>query len=138
MKMIRTAAVLVECQSKILLLHRNANRSEGNTWALPAGSIEQGESDKEAALRELFEETGFVAKDSDVSLLHVFGWNFPHASVHFPVFKLMLENFYDVVLSPSEHQGYMWITPEDAYLRDDLIYGVHEVLQKAYSLSSQQ
>ena len=49
----------VEHNGKILLLHRQDNILQGNTWGLPAGRIEPGESPEEAMVREIKEETGF-------------------------------------------------------------------------------
>ena len=47
-------------RGKILLLYKNhAGRYDG--WVLPKGTIEKGEGFKQAALREVREETGAVA-----------------------------------------------------------------------------
>lgn len=57
----QTVAVLVfsEDNSKILLVkHTEAAQNEEGIYGLPAGKIELGESRKEAAVRELMEETG--------------------------------------------------------------------------------
>ncbi len=42
----------------VLLLKRAAGTDNGGYWALPAGTIERGETPQDAAVRELFEETG--------------------------------------------------------------------------------
>jgi len=41
-----------------LLLIRRANDPGSGQWSLPGGRVEPGESDKEAVVRELLEETG--------------------------------------------------------------------------------
>ncbi|WP_091304352.1 NUDIX hydrolase [Amycolatopsis tolypomycina] len=41
-----------------LLLIRRANDPDSGQWSLPGGRVEPGETDKEAVVRELFEETG--------------------------------------------------------------------------------
>lgn len=51
--------LLVFNQSKELLLQL---RTDTNTWSLPGGSMELGESFQETAIRELTEETGLIAK----------------------------------------------------------------------------
>lgn len=48
-------------RGKVLLLYKNQNgRYIG--WVLPKGAVEEGESHKEAALREVKEETGISAR----------------------------------------------------------------------------
>ncbi|WP_461077842.1 bifunctional class I SAM-dependent methyltransferase/NUDIX hydrolase [Streptomyces deserti] len=44
-------------------------RHRHGTWELPGGTVEPGESSAEAVVRELAEETGLVARPSDVRLL---------------------------------------------------------------------
>lgn len=45
--------IVVECEEKILIGY-NTRRKQ---WELPAGSIEMGESPRDCAIRELYEET---------------------------------------------------------------------------------
>lgn len=48
-------------RGKILLLYKNyRNKYEG--WVLPKGTVEQGETHEETALREVLEESGAKAK----------------------------------------------------------------------------
>ncbi len=49
---VQAAGGIVECDGKILLIHRHGK------WDLPKGKIETGESTEEAAIREITEETG--------------------------------------------------------------------------------
>ncbi|GHG27603.1 MULTISPECIES: NUDIX hydrolase [Amycolatopsis] len=44
-------------QGRLLLIRRRNDPGSGQ-WSLPGGRVEPGETDKEAVIRELFEETG--------------------------------------------------------------------------------
>lgn len=60
MARIPTVLVYVVQDTKVLLLHRNKEPNLG-LWVAPGGKIELNESPREAAYRELKEETGLVA-----------------------------------------------------------------------------
>ncbi|MFD0523991.1 NUDIX hydrolase [Paractinoplanes durhamensis] len=51
-------AVVRDDEGRILLMRRG----DDGRWGLPAGMIEPGEQPADAALREVFEETGIVAE----------------------------------------------------------------------------
>lgn len=53
------AAVIFDPDGNVLLVKENYDRRR---WSLPGGAIEPGESDEDAALREVAEETGVVAQ----------------------------------------------------------------------------
>ena len=48
---------------KILLVKRSGKLSEGGKWGLPGGFVERDETLKEAAAREILEETGYEVAD---------------------------------------------------------------------------
>lgn len=60
--------VVVDAHDRVLLfLTRESTRpQDGTWWELPGGGIEPGEGYAAAAVRELYEETGIVARESDV------------------------------------------------------------------------
>ncbi len=60
------AVIAVVIESGRALLVRRANPPDAGLWGYPGGKIEYGESVSEAAVRELREETGVVARALDV------------------------------------------------------------------------
>lgn len=61
----RTARVLVidETDRALLLLTQLPHRKERSVWLTPGGGLKPGESHEEAALRELWEETGLTGAE---------------------------------------------------------------------------
>jgi 8-oxo-dGTP pyrophosphatase MutT (NUDIX family) len=57
--------VLVKCNNKVLLCKRSPYQSLPGVWSIPAGSVEKGETPREAAVREFFEETNIVIEDEE-------------------------------------------------------------------------
>ena len=59
-----TGIILVNRYGNILL----ARRTDNNEWSLPGGSLEVGETLEECIVRETFEETRIIVKESDLHL----------------------------------------------------------------------
>jgi 8-oxo-dGTP pyrophosphatase MutT (NUDIX family) len=125
---LRTAGCFIEFDDKILLLHRHPDKPLGGTWGLPAGKVEHGESDLETIVRESYEETGIQLKPDAFEFLGDFVFDFSYLYLEFPTFKVKLGRVHDVTISPTEHQAYKWVTPEEAYAMPDLIDGLHDLL----------
>lgn len=58
---VRGAILLNEAMDSILLVR---GYSKGSAWMFPRGKINQGEDDLDCAVREVYEETGFNARDA--------------------------------------------------------------------------
>lgn len=71
------AAVIFNDEGKVLITKRHSpsNPEVHNKWQFPGGSVDYGEHPKEAALREIQEETGLtiqITADKPVVFSHVF------------------------------------------------------------------
>jgi mutator protein MutT len=67
------AAVAIVLRGDAVLLVSRANPPDAGRWAFPGGKIELGETIEAAAIRELREETGVVARaDEAISAFDVF------------------------------------------------------------------
>ncbi len=98
-----------------LLLHYHF---KGDYWDFPRGNIKQGETTRQAAMRETREETGLLADD----LIFVEGFE-ESASWHYrlrgeTVFKrvtyFLAESKTEDVKISKEHVGYKWLGFADA------------------------
>ena len=63
------SGVILKYRDKFLLCKRNENQSHANQWFIPTGKIERGETPREAAIRELYEETDFELTENDIDFI---------------------------------------------------------------------
>lgn len=66
---VAVTALVVE-NDRILLVKRAPDQSNANKYSLPGGFVEENERLKEAVSRELFEETGYTAKQIALFLIN--------------------------------------------------------------------
>lgn len=104
----------VQYSGKLLLLLRNADKSEGDKWGAPAGKVDAGEDIATAIAREVAEETGIVAPVSSFVFLRTAYIRYPEYDYIFHIYGLTLDAAHDVTTNPGEHQAHAWATPEDA------------------------
>ncbi|MEK6960711.1 MAG: NUDIX hydrolase [Nanoarchaeota archaeon] len=123
---VRVVGTFIEHDGKFLILRRRPD--DGDCWGLPAGGVNKGETDAQAAVREIFEETGYQTKESDIEYLTQIDIEYPKFICEFPAFRLRLAKAIEVKHNPDEHIGYKWVTPEECHAMKDLIKGFHELL----------
>ena len=118
----------MEYERKFLVLHRQMNKPDGNTWGLVAGKVNSGESDETSILREIKEETGYNASRNELESLGDYVYDFPDLSLEFPTYRLVLKQPVEIKLKPSEHTEYKWVTPEECLAMPDTIRGLDKDL----------
>ncbi len=135
MRFARSAGAVVfcknACEKKFLLLHY----SKGH-WGFPKGHIEEGEKEKQAALREKKEETALSVRLIDgfrerISYSFRENGEVENKTVSFYLAEAPLM---DVVLSP-EHTEFQWLSFSDALKRLSFD-NTKRVLKKANSFLS--
>lgn len=119
---VEIAAVYIEHEGLILLLHRHKHKSQGNRWGIPGGKIDKNETPLQAAIREVKEETGYdISKQpiENVGTVYV-EHNEKDHFIHY-MFRTKLQgNPGDVKINFDEHKGFTWVTPSDG-LKMELI-----------------
>jgi 8-oxo-dGTP pyrophosphatase MutT (NUDIX family) len=126
-------------QEKILLLKRSpTDKSHPNTWWLPGGHLEKGETLEQGVIREVFEESDILLdpKDTQLVLQDVSTNGKPLF-----LFTATTDNPF-VALKDGEHTEYAWVNPCDVlqYTCNPILFTyINEVLMfhsSAHGLTS--
>lgn len=116
--------------TSFVILSQHKHKPDGNTRELSGGKVEQDESDMEAILRELEEETDYKAKQSEIDHLGNFDFitsnDVPFTGA---TFGIKLHTPHNIRLEEAAHADYQWVTAEECYAKTDLIFGLHELLK---------
>jgi mutator protein MutT len=124
---VEVVAVFCEYEGRYLFLKKTAGTNNGNLWGLPAGKIEPGESQEEAAVREVEEETGLQLQRERLIPLRSVYVRRPCDFV-FHTYRYLLEAEPVVIrLSPSEHEEWRWATLDEVK-ELECIQGGHEAI----------
>ena len=129
-KGMKVVGCFLEYNGKFVLVHRLPHKPDGDTWGLPGGKVDSGESDREAIRRELFEETGYSARDDELVLIGQYDFVSPRGDTFtYVTFRITLSEPHEVILEEAAHSEYKWMTVEEADARADLIHGLHDLFR---------
>lgn len=121
------------CEGRFLLLQRQPQKEHGGKWGLPAGKVETRETMEEALCREIFEETGLRISHKDI-VRHQSVWvRHDLFSFSYHMFLVTCEALPQVLLSETEHQGHIWLSPMES-LGLDLIEDQDECTRLFFNL----
>lgn len=117
---------------KFLILLRRSDKVEGNTWGLPAGKIELGESPVNAIRREVKEETGLDLSQASINHFSDVYIKLIDYDFLFRIFSTRLQGSPKVTLDPTTHQDFMWVTPVESFEKN-LFPGLPECIKWFYN-----
>ena len=124
----------VEYDGKILLLHRQDNKSEGGTYGPPGGKVDKEDADLAHAIaRELFEETGLKVAPEKFEFIKSFFVKYSDRNFVYHQFKTIFDALPAVTIAEKEHKGYVWTTPAEA-LKMPLIHDEDFCIQYVYGV----
>ncbi len=129
---IEVAACFMIVSGQVLFLHRLPDKSEGNTWGIPGGKLEKGETPFQAVVREIDEETGIDLNKYSVKSMGTVYIRYPEVDFTYHMFAVHLPKDPGLIqLNPKEHSEYLWLTLQEA-LELPLIRGEDECIQICY------
>ncbi len=104
----------VDHKGKMLLLHRQDHKPQGNTWGVPAGKVDQGEELIDSVIREFQEETGLKIPSEQFSYITKLYVKFPEFDFIYHIFTTKLTEEQTVTINNEEHKDFKWATPKEA------------------------
>jgi len=104
----------VQCDGKIILLHRQNHKPQGDTWGIPSGKIDQKENPATTMLREIKEETGIIIPKNELNSYSTIYVKFRDYDFVYHIFYTTIDEKQKIKIKNDEHKDSKWITPEDA------------------------
>lgn len=127
-------AVLVNEKNQVLLALRNDPKSPmvHNKWELPGGEIEFGEKPDKAALRELYEETGYRARiERLIPYVHSRVWEYEDYDQHVVLISYLCSpTRYQKRRKNTEIIKVQWFSKEETH-KLDALPGLKEIIDAA-------
>lgn len=110
-----TATISAVVQAGTVLLVRRANPPDAGRWGFPGGKIETGETIRQAAVRELYEETGLQATAGRIfTAVDVFDRDQDNKlRQHFVLIGVLCHNPVGTVEPGSDALDAGWFQPEE-------------------------
>lgn len=129
----KVVSCFIEYNGEILLLKRQTFKPQPNTYGLPAGKVEKGETIEQAMLREIKEETGIELKNEKYEFYKIKYVSQENCQFMYYSYFCKLDHKPEVKINLNEHQLYLWITPKEA-MKLNLIQDGDNCLKDFYNL----
>jgi len=103
---------IVKAKHKILLLKRRPDKPYPSRWGIPSGKMNRDKSRVNAALRELYEETGILVSTEQLHFVGTYHIINDDMSFLYLLFTCQLDEYPKVRVDPREHVRIIWFTPQ--------------------------
>ncbi len=129
---LEVSTVFMECQNKLLLLQRVQRELSSETWGIPGGKLEKGETPLEGLSREIWEELRLNPDPNDLQFIRSLYVRHPKVKYQLHLFRWVLSSTPAIVLDPKEHLSYLW-QPIETFAELPLLEGQLEAFKFAYN-----
>jgi 8-oxo-dGTP pyrophosphatase MutT (NUDIX family) len=109
----RAVGCVVRHGGKLLLLKRAGAKSFPGRWGVPSGKVEENETELQAVVRELFEETGILLSGDQIDLFGTYPVDTHEMAFDYSLFLHIVTGMPSVKLEPTEHSDFGWFTLEE-------------------------
>ena len=106
--MVEVVAAFIWNNDKFMICQRPAHKARGLLWEFVGGKVEQGETRKQAFIRECKEELNVILSVGDIFMDVVH--EYPDLTVHLTLFNATIAKGEPQKI---EHNDIKWITPSE-------------------------
>lgn len=111
-------SVFIEHEGKVLFLHRQDYKPQGNTWGIVAGKVDAEEDSLDALIRETKEEVGLDIKKEDIKFIEEYYVRYDDYDFKYHTHHVSLKEKPVIRIEQNEHKDSRWVSPQEALLLD--------------------